>query len=301
MVAPGQTFVATSRVLLQQTATALPGFSSEHIIAEPSSRNTLGALVWAAANLRHRFGNDWSQVSLAILTADHMIAPSEAFVTTVNKALNVAESTGGLVTIGIQPTRPATEYGYVQLSAPLEDGTWLVSQFKEKPDAKTAESYIKGGGHLWNSGMFFWTLEAFFTALATNVPNAAEAAERIVAALKSGDEAAAVGAFEEIEKTSIDYALMERHSKVYVVTAEFQWDDLGSWDALERSLTKDADGNVAVGQARLVDATGNFVYNEAGGVRVSLLGTEGLIVVVSEGEVMVCKKNRAQDVKDLAD
>jgi mannose-1-phosphate guanylyltransferase len=246
-------------------------------------------------------GERWDTLTVAVLTADHAISPDEAFRATVARAMGVAEETRALVTIGIPPTRPATEYGYIETGDAIGEGAWSARGFKEKPDSETASTFVASGRMLWNSGMFFWTLRAFMDELTVAQPAAAEVCERVAAMLAAGDEAGAAKAFAELPSISIDYALMEHASNVAVVGADFSWDDLGSWDALSRSLEGDAAGNVVQGEARLVESKGCVVYNDVPDQRVTVLGLEDVVVAVTDGEVLVCRKDRSQDVRGLAD
>jgi mannose-1-phosphate guanylyltransferase len=161
--------------------------------------------------------------------------------------------------------------------------------------------FISTGNYLWNSGMFFWTLRAFYDALRAVDPTAAQVIDQVVVSLENGDEDEAKYMFGQLGSNSIDYALMERAPNVAVVAAQFEWDDLGSWDALTRSLPNDERGNVSQGSARVVDSDRCVVYNDSQALRVSVLGVEDIVVAVTDGEVMVCKKDRAQDVRALAD
>lgn len=290
-------FVATSGDLVAATM-AETGFGAERVFGEPMRRNTLGALVWATAHVVNRLGT--TEASLAVLTADHMISPAEGFARTVSRAMDVAESREALVTIGIPPDRAATEYGYIEKGEAL-DGAWVARRFREKPDAESAREFVSSGEFLWNSGMFFWTVPAFLAALSDANPSASEVYESVLRALAAKDAEGASSAFASLENISIDYALMERTRDVCVVAADFAWDDLGSWDALSRSLPQDGAGNVSVGNCRLEDSRGSIVYNDDPSVRVSVLGVEGVVVVVSGSEVLVCPKDRAQDVRRLAD
>lgn len=270
-----------------------------HVWAEPLKRNTLGALCWVAARLL-AYGDRDS--TLAILTADHKIADPEAFRATVAVALRAAEATGGLVTCGISPTRPETGYGYIEVdrSAPT-DGAWRSLGFREKPDAPTAQEFLSSGRFLWNSGMFFWTLEAFLRELKAAQPSAHAATEAIANALRSGDEGRAEQEFAGLPDISIDFALMERAERVFVVEAGFGWDDVGAWDALTRSLENDARGNVASGEVLLVDTGGSVAVNERDGALLALVGVEGLVVVQTEDATLVCPAEQSQRVKEIVD
>ena len=295
-VAAGSVFIATSGALVEETRRALPSFASSHVFGEPARRNTLGAMVWAMAHVKRALGEN---ASVAVLTADHLISPVTGFVKSVEQAMSLAEQGASLVTIGIPTTRAATEYGYIEKGVALGDRAWKAQRFTEKPDSQTASEFVSSGRFLWNSGMFFWTLAAFESALSVANPSAFETYQSVCSALMRDDLVSAESAFAQLPSISIDYALMERAPDVAVVAAGFEWDDLGSWDALSRALEKDENGNVSLGSARLISSSDSVVYNESS-QRVNVLGMEGVVVVVTDREVMVCPKERAQDVRELA-
>lgn len=262
-----------------------------HILAEPMRRNTLGAILWTMASLRSRSAEDFS---VAFTTADHAIKPDEGFAKTVHQALHEAESKSALVTIGIKPTRPETGFGYVQRAS---DGT--VKRFTEKPDASTAASFIAAGDYYWNSGMFFWTESAFRRELGDADPESATLYDALVEALAPSDRSAAEATFSSLKSTSIDYALMERAKHVRCVPASFEWDDVGTWDSLLRTVPLDDQGNAVVGKAALLESRDCVVYNTTD-TRVSTLGVDGLVVVVTDDQILVTRADLAQDVRKVA-
>ncbi len=294
---PGGVYVSTSTFLgdVMVRAGVVP---ENRVLAEPLKRNTLGALVWSVAALIAE-GRPLD-TGVAILTADHKIASAEAFRECVWDALDVAEQEGGLVTIGIRPDRPETGYGYIEADLASSRGAGFVAKgFREKPDLETARDFLAAGSFLWNSGMFFFTLAGFREALSETQPEASLALEGIVEALRAGDRATASRQFERLPNLSIDYAVMERASKVSVLPSRFEWDDLGAWDALERSMPLDAACNVCEGEALLVDTRGSIVYNDVAGKIVAVLGMEDVIVVNTPDAVLVCPKSAAQRVKEI--
>jgi mannose-1-phosphate guanylyltransferase len=294
-------YVSTSASLMTviREAGVVP---SEHVLAEPARRNTLGALVWVAASLIAR---GITEATLAILTADHKIATPEAFRATVSAAMDVAESTGGLVTLGITPDRPETGYGYIEFdrtqTVNASDGrhAFRSRRFLEKPSLETAEEFLASGNYLWNAGMFFYTLAGFSKALKLANPEAAQILDEIVIALKQDDHHSAVHAFERLPNLSIDFALMEKSEDVFVIPADFPWDDVGAWDALERSLDVDALGNVVQGRVVAIDSTGCVIFNDDDEKVVGVVGLADLIVVTTRNAVLVCPKSQAQRVKQI--
>ncbi|MBS1708847.1 MAG: mannose-1-phosphate guanylyltransferase [Armatimonadetes bacterium] len=285
-------YIATGRHLAEASSTACPALPPGNVWAEPTKRNTLGCLVWVAANLLAQEDD----ATVAVLTADQRIAPMEGFASTVDKALCAAESEGGIVVIGVKPTRPETGFGYIEVGGPAGN-VHRVQRFREKPDLATAQEFLSSGRFLWNSGMFFYTLSTFMRELDRQAPEVAETTRKLSQLLRLGDTAQADELFATLPNLSIDYAMMEHAEPVFVAPAEFEWDDLGAWDALARSYAPDAAGNVVQGEADLIEANGNTVYVDGTGVRVAMLGVDDLVVVVTADRVLVLPKHRAQEVK----
>ncbi len=295
------TFISTSAAL--QSIIADAGVvSKDQVLAEPARRNTLGALVWVAASLLSR---GIENATVAVLTADHKIEDPDRFRATVGAAMDVAESTGGLVTLGITPDRPETGYGYIEVdrssTAKASDGreAYRSRRFLEKPSLDTAKEFLASGNHLWNAGMFFYTLTGFVSALAATNQAAHEILHEITEKLKSGDHHHAVKAFENLPNLSIDFAVMEKAPSVYVVPSDFPWDDVGAWDALERSLEADGDGNVLQGRVIALDSNGCVLVNDDDQKVVGVVGITDLIVVATRNAVLVCPKSQAQRVKQI--
>lgn len=270
----------------------------DQVWVEPLKRNTLGCLCWAAA---HLLAQGEENVAMAILTADHRIGPDEDFRDCVSIALDTAVQRQALVTIGIRPTRPETGFGYIEVDKDSEtpQGVYAAQSFREKPDAETAQSFLDAGNFLWNSGMFFWTLADFMRELDAAQPEAASATRRMGEQLAQGNLEAAEATFAELPNISIDFALMEKAKNVAVVISRFEWDDVGSWDALERSFEADPDRNVTFGNALTVEADGCVVYNDSDRTLVTALGVSDLLIVVTPDAVMVCPKSEAQRVKEI--
>lgn len=297
--------IATAPHLLQSIAQAMPSLGAWQVQAEPHKRNTAGCLVWTAASLLSRDPSLRENASMAVLTADHRISPDEGFQRTIQAALDLAEDSGGLVTVGIKPDRPETGFGYIELAGDQPDRHGVkcheVRAFKEKPDADTATQFLASGRFLWNSGTFFWRLDAFLDELAVAAPEFFAATEKIAYQLRERDEEGAAATFATLPSISIDYALMERASQVFVVRADFLWDDVGSWDALDRSLPHDAMGNVTQGASLLVDTKNSIIMNEHPGLTACLLGVDDVVVAVTPDAVLVILKNRAQEVKAIVE
>lgn len=250
------------------------------VLVEPEPKDTGPALVYAAHRIREQVG----ECVLLCVPSDHVVAG--AFAETARTAADVAVETGGLVTLGIEPTRPATGYGYIQPGAGFGD-YYAVDSFREKPDAAAAERFVEEG-FLWNAGLFAWTPGALLRA-AHDSPLAP-----LVDALDAGEP---TRGFAEIDGVSIDYAVLERTDDAFVVPAGFEWDDLGSWDALERVVPDGA--NAVLGDALALDASGNVVASDD--KHVSVVGIDDLVVAAYDDRVLVVPKDEAQRVREVVD
>jgi len=285
------------------------------VLVEPAGRDTGPALLYATHHASERYGDC---VVLA-LPSDHLVG--EGFAPAVRRGVAVAGTEDRLITFGVEPTRPETGYGYIEPAAAegAEPATgsgpaWKpVRSFHEKPDAETAESYV-AAGHYWNAGLFAWRPEVFLDAAATSpladLLDALRSASELSGAhpnvpsddhpsARSSDHPDVTAAFEATESISVDHAIFEGADDVAVVPVAFPWDDVGSWDALERVLDADGAGNVAGEDVtlRTLDAADNVVA--ADDAHVSLVGVSGLAVVAWDDRVLVVPKERAQDVKRL--
>ena len=278
-------------------------FALDNILTEPASRNTLGAQCWIVSNL---IAKGQHNSTIAILTADHVIGEEAKFREDVATCLELAETIGGIITIGVIPTRPETGYGYIEedRSHPVNPSgrkmAYHTRSFREKPSLETAEEFIEAGTFLWNSGMFFFTVKAFLAELEKAQPQAHAATIACANAIASGNEVEAIRAFEQLPNLSIDYAVMERSEAVTVLRAEFPWDDFGAWDALERIFPLDSNGNVAEGDVLLVDSRSSIVFNAHPSLRIGILGLTDIAIIASDESILICHKRDAQRVRLLA-
>lgn len=274
------------------------------VVAEPVGRNTAPAIAVAA----HRLMVADPDAIMIVLPADHAIGKPEAFRECLGHASAVAGN-GYLVTIGIVPRRAETGYGYIKQGEALpasgrreggRGGAFRVARFVEKPDRVTAERYVSEGGYLWNSGMFVWRASLILDELTRHAPGVSAAASRIAEAMSSGaDDARLRALYEAAEAVSIDYAVLERSTRVAVVPAEFGWSDVGSWAALDDVAAKDERGNVLTGRVVDVDSQRSIVY--AQDRVVATIGLNDLIVVDTPDATLVCAKDRAQEVRKVVD
>ena len=258
------------------------------VVVEPAGKDTGPALLYATWEARRRFADDDDDAAdpvVVCLPSDHYVPDAEAFAAAMGRGARVAADTGAPVTFGVEPTRPDTGYGYIEPGV-RRDGYADLAAFHEKPDAETAREYLDAG-YRWNAGIFAWTPTALFAA-ARDTPLAP-----LADALEAGDPERG---FDAVEPVSIDYAVMERADGAAVVPVDFAWDDLGSWDALERVLGSD-DDNTLASDALALDASGNVVVSDD--KHVSVVGVDDLCVVAYDDRVLVVPKAEAQRVREV--
>lgn len=288
--------IITSSVLRQPIIDALPELPPENVIAEPAKRNTAPCLALACSVIESREGGD---ALMAVLTADHFIGNVEAFRHDVQVALSYAEHHDALLTLGIPPTRPETGYGYIRMTESVAPSqVTQVAEFKEKPTIDVAMQYLRSGEYVWNSGMFFWRTHALAEAMQRVLPEVGASIPTMTAAMRDASRDELGEVFSSMPDISIDYGVMERATNVFVVPASFPWDDVGSWDSLDRMQPRDESGNVVQGAVASVDTNNSVIVNaHAGSHVVASVGLDDVVVVVTDDATMVCAKERAQDVK----
>lgn len=297
---PDRVFVITNVDLVEASCAAAPRLPPENIVGEPVGRDTAAAAALAAALVKARDPD----AAFCILTADHVMGDLDVYRATLRESLVLARQEDVLITIGVTPDHPSTGYGYIEVAEPWAEQNGITflkaRRFVEKPDTETAAQYLETGRFFWNSGMFIWSVKSLEKALRTHRPALADLIDTLcpVAGMPAfADELARV--YAQLEKISIDYALMEKADNILMVKGGFAWDDVGSWTALGNHFPHDADGNVAVGVCATVDARDNLVFSK--GHVTALIGVSDLVVVQAEGVTLICPRDRAQDVKKMVE
>lgn len=297
LLPPESIYVITTQAHLRLVAEDLPELPADNLFGEPVGRDTANAVGLSAAILKRRD----PQAMVGIFTADHIIKPVDTFASAVQTAFDTAEARpDALGTMGIRATRPETGYGYVQRGQRIADGVFEVQRFAEKPDAQTAAKYLASGDYYWNSGMFAWSADAILGQLAQHLPQAHEGVTRIAEVWDGpGREGVLQEVYPTLPKISIDFAVMEKADRVFVVEMDCSWVDLGSWTALEAVAGQDADGNViSAAKTVTLDAKGNVLVSEDDHL-IAVYGVEDLVVVHSADATLVCRKQDAQALKAL--
>ncbi len=284
--------VVTSATMAPALAAQLPDLPAENLLVEPEGRNTAPAVAWGSREIQRR---DPDAV-VAVLPADHLIARPDELLAVLESARQAALDTGALVTIGLEPTRPETGFGYLQTGERAGDfggrEVLRVERFVEKPDLATARRYLDEGGFLWNAGMFVFTVSSMRQAVQRYLPRLAEGLDRLAEAPSRLGEI-----YPRLPSVSLDVGVMERAEQVLTVPATLGWSDVGSWDALGDHLPSQAFGTGLVAHSLAVDARDNLVH--APDKLVALVGVEGLVVVDTGDALMVCRREDAQRVREL--
>lgn len=298
LVKPEAVRVVCGPVHAKASFRLLPDVPRRNIVVEPVARNTAPAIALAALHV----AREDPKGVMVVLPSDHHVADPKAFRAAIRKAEKVARK-GALVTLGIQPTRPETGYGYVKVGAPLEktQGASAVDAFVEKPDLATAKRYLKSGRYLWNGGIFVFRADAILEALRNHLPEMTEGLAAIAEVLGTRKEAATLSrVFPRFPSISIDYGVMEKADNLAVVGGDFGWSDVGSFAALPEVRPADEQGNVISGKGAVVlDSEGCVVISEKRPIAV--VGMKDTVVVDTGDTLLVVPKDRAQEVRKAVD
>src|SRR2546425_7463269 len=276
----------------------LKAFPKQNIIAEPAKRDTAAAVALGAGWIA---GRDHAATML-VLPADHVIVDRAAFQDTMRTAAAAAEETGALVIIGIKPTWACPGFGYIEqgeqvrLHGEGKIAVHRVVRFREKPNVDLAESFLRKGNFRWNAGMFVWSVPTVLSEFNRHSPELADFISQVRA--PGTLDKVLRERFSKLPQISFDYAIMEKADRVLVVEASFDWDDVGSWQAVARYFKNDEQSNAANCALTAVNSSNNIIFNEEG-TTVALLGVHNLIVVRTRDAVLVCHRHEAEKIKNL--
>ena len=299
-------FIITNAQHVNEVKKQVPRIPLDNIIGEPIGRNTAPCVGLASIILK-QFDE---QARMLVVPADHLISDQEAFKLTVTAGLEFIENKDAIVTLGINPTHPETGYGYIQ----FVDDTYLtvephksekvniykVKTFAEKPTVETAKQFLESGDFLWNSGMFIFRSDTILAEIKRSLPDLFHELLKIEKDIHTNKFAATLGkVYSQIRSISIDYGVMEKAKNVYVIKGNFVWSDLGSWDEVFRIKTKDKNSNVMTGDSFIKDSKGNLIMSTRGFTGV--IGVEDLIVINTKEGLLICKRGRSQEVKEIID
>jgi mannose-1-phosphate guanylyltransferase len=301
-IPPERTWIITGESYRTETARQLPQLPADRIVGEPCGRDTAACIGLGAALVARQ---DPEAVML-VMPADHVIEPVQEFLRAIHVAEQMAEENpNALITFGIPPTYPATGYGYIQrgpeIAQRLGIGVFRVLAFREKPSAETAEQLVVSGQYFWNSGIFVWKARTILQGLQEHKPNLHAAVERIAESWSTPNQGKVLRSeYENLERVSIDFAVMERAKQVLVVQAPYRWDDVGSWLALERMNPQDAERNTVLAHHCSIKTKGCVIVGEPGRL-VATVGVDDLLIIQDGNATLVAHRREEGTIKQLVD
>lgn len=296
LIPPEHLYIITNAQQAEQIRLQLSSLTTKPLfISEPAGRNTAAAVGLAAMILRKKYQDG----TMVVFSADHYIRDNAALIRSLHLAEKIAEK-GHLVTLGAKPTRPETAYGYVQEGAPLNGypPAAAVRRFIEKPDRETAERYCASGDTLWNTGIFAWRISTILEEIKNFLPELSEGLDQIEPAIGTEKEEETLQQiYPQLCSTSIDYGVLEKSKRMAVIPTDMGWDDVGSWNALDQVLPRNADGNIITGNVVNVGSEQCVVYGDKR--LVAVVGLKDVVVADTEDATLVCSKEKAQDVRKV--
>ncbi len=297
MVEDCDIYVITNKVQRNEIIKQLPQIPAENIIEEPFGRNTAACIGFASIIIEQKEKDGITM----ILPADHIINEVDQFHETIKKAAKFAYESKGLVTIGIKPARPETGYGYIQVDENdhMED-IFKVLSFAEKPNYATAVRFLESGDFFWNSGIFIWRVDAILEEIKLFMPDLYEGLEKIKKDINTKKfENTLSTVYGLLKNISIDYGIMEKSQRVYLIKGEFSWSDVGSWEEVYQLTPKNGDGNAFIGKVFTEMTADTYIYSPD--KFAAVIGVENLIVINTPEALLVCRRDQAQEVKKIVD
>lgn len=306
LIKPEKIVIITNKHQKDLTIKHLPGLPPENIICEPLGKDTAPCIGLGAL---HAISQDPDAVQI-VLPADHLIKDVKEFQRIMEEAAELAAKKDCLITVGIKPSRPETGYGYIQWDDRGADdylpeefhgkGFLKVKTFAEKPNLATAKRFIHSGDFLWNSGIFIWKAKTILNEMEESLPEIHDSLMQVKKYFgKKGFQKALLTAYRQIKSISIDYGIMEKSHNVFLLKGDFGWSDVGSWAEFFNLKDKDESGNVIIGQCELRDSKNNLVISDKG--LIAGVGIEDFVIVQSDNVVLLCPRNRSQEIKEIVD
>jgi len=293
-------YVVTNELYREKVKEQIPDLSYEQILCEPARRNTAPCIAYANYKIQAINPN----ANIVVAPSDHIILKEEAFVEIIESALQATAENDWLITLGIEPSRPDTGYGYIQFDKKnvdqRDERIHKVKNFTEKPKLELAKEFIESGDFLWNAGIFVWSLKSIQKAFAAHLPVVNDIFKEGLDLYNTHREELFIeNAYSICTNISIDYGIMEKANNVYVLTSEFGWSDLGTWGSLYATRDKDEDKNTIFGKNVLTYDTKNSIVNVKTDRLVVLQGLDDYIVVDDDNILLVCKKEDEQSIKQI--
>lgn len=295
LVSPDRVIVVTNADYEPIIRRQLPDIKPENILLEPARRNTAPCIAWAASHIASLD----PEASMVVMPSDHLITRERVFLDALREAFEFAETNDALLTLGIKPSRPETGYGYIQCGEKATEGINRVKTFTEKPNADLARVFLSSGEFLWNAGVFVWTAKNLLKGLAKHSP---EIAQRFLESQSvfstTGESEWIAREFPACPAVSIDYALMEKASNVYVKQTDPGWSDLGTWSALHELAPKNRQGNVTHGCSVVSYDTQGTIFTETSPEKIIVVdGLKDYVVADTDNVLLICPLSHEQQIK----
>lgn len=286
-------FVCTGEKYTDYVINQLPELPKENIIVEPEGRNTAPCIALSSMIIKRKF-ND---ASVLVLPSDHLIEKEDEFRSIILKGNDFLEKNPyNIVTLGIQPNRPETGYGYIKLKDEIFNNIYKVDKFVEKPDENTAKKYLANGNYLWNSGMFLWKAENIINQIKNYSPEIYEALKEIETIEEDVIGNYIKENYKNTTNISIDYAVLEHSKDIYVIPSDIGWDDIGTWKAVERYRDRDLDNNIVAENVSVIESKSNMIVNNK--KRVVLIGIEEVMTLETEDSIFIVNKKYMDNLRD---
>lgn len=291
-------WVVTSKDYKDLVLEQLQGINPQHVLLEPCMRNTAPCIAYVSWKIK----KEDPEAVFVVAPSDHLVLKEDAFKKYISSGLDFVSSQDCILTMGMQPSRPDTGYGYIEQGEKCSDGVFKLKSFREKPDLKTAISYLQQGGFTWNSGMFLWSVSTIVSELRKHTPEIAAIMDQIEPTMFSDQEQEKVNElFPQCEKISIDYAVMEKTDKAYVMPAEYGWSDVGTWGSLHTLTPHDHHENAVVGDGvKMVECSGCMVRMPKQ-KQVVIQGLKDCIVAEHDDVLLICQLSEEQRIKEWHD
>jgi len=293
-------FIVTNDLYKEQVKEQIPDLNEDQILCEPMRRNTAPCIAYANYKIQAINPN----ANIIVAPSDHIILKEDVFINVIESALETTTSNDCLITLGIQPSRPDTGYGYIQFDKNKRDERderiYKVKNFTEKPKLELAEQFLKSGDFLWNAGIFVWSLKSIQKAFETHLPDVNDIFKDGKGMYNTQREDLFIeNAYSICKNISIDYGIMEKARNVYVLSSDFGWSDLGTWGSLYATRDKDENQNTIIGKNVMTYDTKKSIVNVKGNRLVVLQGLEDYIVVDDDNILLVCKKGDEQSIRQI--
>lgn len=290
-------FVCTGLRYIDLVKTQLPELPVENIIVEPEGRNTAPCIALSALYIKRKYKDS----NMVVLPSDHLIQDEEKFekiLLDADKFVN--NNKDAIITLGMKPSRPETGYGYIKYNKMVSENDnctiYKVDSFKEKPDLETAEKYLKDGSYLWNGGMFLWNTDNIINQIKMHCPDTYEALKDIDVVSEDNLQNLINENYAKTDAISIDYAVLEKSDKIYVIPSEIGWDDIGTWKAVERYKEKDDDNNIIDGNAKVIESKSIIAMNK--GKRIVMIGIDDIMTLETEDSIYIVNKDYMDNLRD---